>query len=234
MVASSIPLEGRAFLNALAIGESGPTPDYTILYGGGHFATAPAWTFPTWAGNDNSHAAGRYQFEPATWQTVSAAAGLKDFSPDNQDMGAWWLAKYDYNRRSGRDLLSDLRSGVLENVATVLQPTWTSLNASTFPGRYSEALKQEMALAAIAMPPKPPPVSVASVAPPTPPTKGTTMLAYIGQRMQEASSFAGLAAGILGAAHIANAQTLAQSIIGVVVAIGGLIAVLVQEGKPAA
>lgn len=54
-------------------------------------------------------------------------------------------------------------------------------------------------------------------------------LAYLGSRMQEASSFAGVAATILGLAHVANAQGVANAIIGVVVAVGGLIAVIVKE-----
>src|SRR5690348_11371530 len=127
MVARSIPLEGRAFLNALAVGESGEQPDYTILYGGRHF-TAPPWQFPQWAGKDNSHAAGRYQFEPATWRAAQKATGVPDFSPDSQDIAAWWLAENDYHRRTGRGLLADLK-GLMSvgYVATILQSTWTSL-----------------------------------------------------------------------------------------------------------
>lgn len=60
------------------------------------------------------------------------------------------------------------------------------------------------------------------------------MIAYIGQRMTEASSYGGAAALLLGAAHIANASDLANAIIGVVVAVGGLIGVLVKERGAAA
>ena len=59
-------------------------------------------------------------------------------------------------------------------------------------------------------------------------------LAYVGQRLTEASSWGGVAAALLGAAHVANATDLAQAIIGVVVAVGGLIAVIVKEKGAAA
>ena len=54
-------------------------------------------------------------------------------------------------------------------------------------------------------------------------------LAYIGNRLTEASSYAGLAAVLLGAAHVNNATGVAQAIVGVLVSLGGLIAVLTRE-----
>ena len=45
--------------------------------------------FPQWAGNQGpagiSHAAGAYQFEPATWRRYAATLGITDFSPASQD-----------------------------------------------------------------------------------------------------------------------------------------------------
>jgi len=139
---TDIPIEGLALLDAIAVGESGGKADdaaYTILYGGGHFTGYGA--FPQWAGKDNSHAAGRYQFEPATWAEAAAALKLPDFSPASQDAGAWWLAQRDFKARSNDDLLTYLKSGMtLTVVATVLKQTWTSLSPVTLPSRYAAAL----------------------------------------------------------------------------------------------
>jgi muramidase (phage lysozyme) len=145
-VATNISKEGRAFLDALYVGESGG--DYTILYGGGHFnATTPRKTgyygFPDWPGKDNSHAAGAPQFEPATWLDTCQRLfrWTADFrNPADQDWGAWLLAQDVYKHLSGADLLLSLRAGALQLVAPTLQSTWTSLSDSSFPSRYRQAL----------------------------------------------------------------------------------------------
>ena len=56
-----------------------------------------------------------------------------------------------------------------------------------------------------------------------------TAIRYVGARMQEASSYAGVAAILLGAMHVANPSGVAQAAVGVAVSIGGLIAVLTKE-----
>jgi muramidase (phage lysozyme) len=145
-VAANISKEGRAFLDALYVGESGG--DYTILYGGGHFnATTPRKTgyygFPDWPGKDNSHAAGAPQFEPATWLDTCQRLfrWTADFrNPADQDWGAWLLAQDVYKHLSGADLLLSLRAGALQLVAPTLKSTWTSLSESSFPSRYRQAL----------------------------------------------------------------------------------------------
>lgn len=139
----SIPLEGYAFLDALAVGESGG--DYTILYGGGHFSDFSK--FPVWGGLDDSHAAGRYQFEPATWAGEAAKLHLKDFSPANQDIAAWDLAVHVYAHCARRNLEDDLCAGVLGHVAGALHSTWTSLNY-LFLSRYDTALARRKAVLA--------------------------------------------------------------------------------------
>jgi hypothetical protein len=55
-------------------------------------------------------------------------------------------------------------------------------------------------------------------------------LAYVGARLKEASSWGGSAAFILGAAHLSASPDLVNATLGVIAAIGGLIAVLVPEG----
>ena len=60
------------------------------------------------------------------------------------------------------------------------------------------------------------------------------MIAWISQRLQEASSWAGFGTVVLGALHVSNAGNLSNAIVGVLVAIGGLLAVVIKEGAPAA
>ena len=56
-------------------------------------------------------------------------------------------------------------------------------------------------------------------------------LAYLGARLKEASSWGGTAAFLLGALHLSVSPDLVNGVLGVIAAIGGLIAVLVPEGK---
>lgn len=185
---TDIPIEGLALLDAIAVGESGGKADddaYTILYGGGHFTGYGA--FPQWAGKNNSHAAGRYQFEPATWAETAAALGLKDFSPASQDAGAWWLAQRDFKARSGDDLLVYLKSGMtLTVVATVLKGTWTSLSPVTLPNRYAAALASRRPAPAPQPAPQPP-----QPAPPPPvPSPSPALAAAIAELQQHRDALA--------------------------------------------
>lgn len=130
----------QAFLVALSFGESENDPlDYTELCGGGHFEGFAA--FPQWAGVGDpiSHAAGRYQFEPATWRDMQGRLSLPDFSPTSQDHAAWALASEVYQRVTGRVLLADLQADDLASIAPALRSTWTSVNGE-FPARYHGAL----------------------------------------------------------------------------------------------
>lgn len=61
--------------------------NYNVGYGGADLSKAPLdeYGFPSWEGKDGSHAAGAYQFEPATWRKYASQLGIKDFSPESQD-----------------------------------------------------------------------------------------------------------------------------------------------------
>ncbi len=78
----------NAFLKTIATLESGNS--YNVLCGGGTFSDYS--TFPDWSGcNINgvmSHAAGAYQFQPATWAAIQKQLSLPDFSPASQDKAA--------------------------------------------------------------------------------------------------------------------------------------------------
>jgi muramidase (phage lysozyme) len=181
--AANLPREARALLIAIAQGESDPSAvhagisPYFILYGGGSFEGFPDRPgyngFPLWSGKDNSHAAGRFQFEPKTWQGTCAnlfpAGTTPQFrNPADQDWGAWLLAQSDYHSRTGGNLLVALRSAPMSSgIGGTLRPTWTSMSDATFPARYNAAIAA--VVAAERSEPTPVPIPPAPPAPvPTP------------------------------------------------------------------
>lgn len=104
----------RALLDTIASGES---PDYnTITSGGGKFEGYTDHPRKR-VGRVNSDAAGRYQFLSSTWDSTVKKYNaenpndpITDFSPRNQDRAALYLAQGDYKRRTGRELLEDIKS----------------------------------------------------------------------------------------------------------------------------
>lgn len=65
--------------------------NYDVGYGGADLSDAPLnpLGFPIWGGREGpagiSHAAGKYQFEPAEWARYAGPLGITDFSPQSQD-----------------------------------------------------------------------------------------------------------------------------------------------------
>ncbi len=124
--------EQYALLNTIAGPESGGK--YNIIYGGktfDSFADHPRVAVPIQTGPNakrTSSAAGKYQFLGSTWDGIAKKYGLKDFSPENQDKAAWYLAAETYG---GEDkLMAALKSGDPETIAGVgkaLRGQWTSL-----------------------------------------------------------------------------------------------------------
>ncbi len=171
--AANLPREARVLLIAIAEGESDPVAKregispYFILVGGGSFEQMPdlrgANGFPSWDGRrfptGISHAAGRYQFQPATWKgTVKMfpAGSVPAFrNPGDQDWGAWLLAQSDYRARTQGSLMAALQDEELSGVGGILQPTWTSMSNGTFPARYAKALA---AIPIDESTPEPPPI----------------------------------------------------------------------------
>lgn len=128
---NAIPAVGYKLLNTIAGTES---PGYNVMYGGKRFssyADHPRVAVPITSGPNagkTSSAAGRYQFLGSTWDSLAKQLGLKDFSPANQDLAAWTLAKQSYGRNTGRDLERDLNDPAqLGRIASALSGTWTSL-----------------------------------------------------------------------------------------------------------
>lgn len=140
-VSKNLPPEARAFLDDIASGEA---KGYNVINGGAHFDDYSHHPFGTLSTRRGGRASGRYQFLPSTWAAVQRATGLKDFGPESQDKGAWYLAQSRYRALTHRDLLGDLRNGDRGRIAMigrVLHPTWTSLNRAFGP-RYEAYLRR--------------------------------------------------------------------------------------------
>lgn len=140
----------RGFLDTLAGPESGG--QYDVKNGGAHFkgfAQFPEGVAP----GGTSTAAGRYQFTSPTWHSVAKTLGLKDFSPQSQDKGAWYLAATAYRARTGRDLERDLQAGNRQpQIADALKGIWPSLPGGSqsreSPAEFAAALNRNLALPA--------------------------------------------------------------------------------------
>ena len=132
----------HGFLAALALGESGSNGGLFLGTGGTDLSAAKtdAYGFPIWGGAGNSHAAGTYQFQPGTWDTIAAKFNLNFGSASDQSQGAWMLAQQVYNQKTGGSLESDLQSGAFDKVQSALKSTWTSVtgNASNPQGLASK------------------------------------------------------------------------------------------------
>lgn len=142
-VATDLPPQARAFLNAIAGGESGG--QYNIRYtpkGGATFSDLSRHPGVMEPGpHGRSSAAGRYQFTRSTWDRL----GGGDFSPASQDRRAWQLAQQDYSARTGRNLLSDLEAGGVTNaMLSALTPTWQAFkgNRGRHIATYNDSLQR--------------------------------------------------------------------------------------------
>lgn len=133
-VASGLQPIEAGLLNGIAGGES--AGKYNIRYtpqGGATFELNGQHPGIREAGpHGPSTAAGRYQFTQTTWNALPPEAkGDGSFSPENQDRAALFLARQDYQKRTGRDLYADLQSeGMSPRVQSALAPTWLALKGN--------------------------------------------------------------------------------------------------------
>lgn len=141
-VNTSLPPEARGLLDTIAKTESAGR--YNVRYGGAtdrtfqDFSDHPRVAEPITSGPDvgkTSSAAGRYQFIAPTWDAQKAKLGLKDFSPANQDAAAWDLAQTEYKSKTGKDLLTTLKSGDTSDVLPSLSGKWSSLPGGRQPAK---------------------------------------------------------------------------------------------------
>jgi len=115
----------RAILDTIGAAEGAK---YNTLYGGGTFAgysKHPNQKITRWG--ITSTAAGKYQFLFRTWSEVSKILGLKDFSPNSQDIAAVYLL--DRRKSLDRIMRGDI-AGALDR----LSYEWASLP----PARYNQ------------------------------------------------------------------------------------------------
>lgn len=137
VVASGLPAYAVGLLDAIAGPES--SGEYNVMWSPQErryfedFSQHPNDAAPIYDGphaGEKSSAAGRYMLIKGTWDDAQAALGLQDFSPENQDRGAWYIAQRDFRARTGRDLNTVLASGdpsaILE-AKRILEPTWAGL-----------------------------------------------------------------------------------------------------------
>lgn len=132
----SDPLQA-SFLGALALGETGGSANaYSEGYGGVDLSglTTDQYGFPTWSGNGSTTAAGAFQFEPSTWDTVAAAHNLDFQNPEDQNAAAWYEAQQTYsNQTGGQSLETALTSGaagntsVFQSIQSALAGVWPSV-----------------------------------------------------------------------------------------------------------
>ena len=84
----------RKFLDLISYTEGTQGNGYRTAFGGGklsHLNDHPRYLKPfrqTDGKSNKTSAAGRYQFVSKTWDGVARQYGLRDFSPQNQDLGA--------------------------------------------------------------------------------------------------------------------------------------------------
>lgn len=138
----SLPPEARGLLDTIASTESAGR--YNVRYGGASdktfqsFADHPRVAEAITSGPDvgkTSSAAGRYQFIAPTWDAQAKKLGLTDFSPANQDAAAWDLAQTEYKAKTGKDLLTTLKSGNTADVLPALSGQWPSLPGGRQPAK---------------------------------------------------------------------------------------------------
>lgn len=127
---------------AIRAGEGTLGPNgYRTMFGGGlfsDFSRHPDRVISS--GRYSSAAAGAGQFMPKTWEGVSNALGLTDFSPSSQRLGIAYLADQRLKPIGGLEAV--IKEGFTPRVSNLLAPEWASL--PTFEGKsyYGQPVKK--------------------------------------------------------------------------------------------
>lgn len=120
----------RKLLDVIASAE-GVRHGYNTIFGNERFGNLSAHpnvrkSFKQTDGKTNfTTAAGRYQFLKGTWDDLSRQYGLKDFSPQSQDIGAIALIMQ-------KGALNDVLKGNYSSAIQKLGRTWASLPSSPY------------------------------------------------------------------------------------------------------
>jgi hypothetical protein len=136
----------KAFLAAIAEGEGGTT--FSILYGGTMWTGSMAG-FPNWPGvlvgkGWETHAAGAFQFEPASYADAVKLSGRPAFEPQDQIQNAWDYANLIFGSRyKAATLHAVLEAGTKNDlvlIPTYLGNIWIGGADSGFPKRFANNL----------------------------------------------------------------------------------------------
>jgi hypothetical protein len=131
----------QAFLAALSQGETGGSSyAATEGTGGSNLAGLPTdeYGFPQWAGAAGSHAAGTFQFQPSTWDSIASEFGLNFNNASDQAAGAWYLAEQTYSQKTGGQSLETAlqtvqtsgNTSALGTIQTALAAVWPSVTGN--------------------------------------------------------------------------------------------------------
>ena len=121
----------RRFLDLISYTEGTQGNGYHTAFGGGRLSSLndhPRYSksFRQTDGKMNkTSAAGRYQFLKGTWDNVARQYGLRDFSPQNQDLGAVALL-------FGRGAIPSLLKGDYQTAIRKTGAEWASLPSSNY------------------------------------------------------------------------------------------------------
>ena len=117
----------QAMLRVIRTGEGTAGPDgYRTMFGGSTFssyADHPRVANKRWG--LTSTAAGAYQALSSSWDETARIMGLKDFSPESQDLFA-------LGRIAARRALDDVKAGRFEAAIRKLNREWASLPESPY------------------------------------------------------------------------------------------------------
>jgi muramidase (phage lysozyme) len=101
--------------------DSGPDSAYTLVNGGKHFFDFTDHPYKGLSTFHGGRAAGAPQFLPSTWAEMQQRYSLKDFSPENQDIGfVGCVLKH-------KGAIEAVVEGRFEDAVALLRSEWTSL-----------------------------------------------------------------------------------------------------------
>jgi len=133
---------GQGLLRAIRTGEGTAVPKgYQTMFGGGTFndlSRHPDRVVRS--GGYASAAAGACQFLPGTWNEIAGRLGLKDFSPQSQDVAA--LAKARERLLPIGGLATLEKEGLSPKVAAALAPEWASFPTESGRSYYGQPVKK--------------------------------------------------------------------------------------------
>ena len=139
--APEITPEQSGLLAGIAAGEAGPEGYNAINYIAAqkHGKRFESFAEHPFTGQKGVTAAGRYQMLASNWDRIRDKLKLKGgFTPENQDRAALQLAREDYQKRTGRNLDTDLGDPARHaQIGNVLRPTWHGI-----PGNFASIMQR--------------------------------------------------------------------------------------------